>query len=327
MSEFPGATLRWRLALSILAVSALMWSPRPAPAAHRPLPGPGTEAVPSAAGQQMADVEIETVPVARGVYMLIGEGGNIGVSVGEDGVILVDDQYAPLTDRIRAAVAEITDQPIRFLINTHWHQDHTGGNENFGEAGTLIFAHENVRERMSTEQFMERLDRTVPASPEAALPVVTFTEEVALHLNGGIRVFHVDPAHTDGDSVIEFQAANAVHMGDTFFAGRYPFVDLSSGGSVQGMIDAANRVLGEITPETRIIPGHGPLSGFDDLVQYRNVLTAARARVLEHVRGGDSLQETLAAGPTAEWDEAWGAGFIDGETFVSIIYESLTTQR
>ncbi|MBT8487910.1 MAG: MBL fold metallo-hydrolase, partial [Gemmatimonadetes bacterium] len=183
----------------------------------------------------MENVQIRTQQVADGVYMLMGQGGNIGVSVGDDGVFIIDDQFAPLTDKILAAIAAITDEPVRFVFNTHWHGDHTGGNENMGEAGALIVAHDNVRERMSTEQVLERIGRpvsTTPASPAGALPVITFSEDVSFHINGGqLHAFHVSNAHTDGDAIVHFVSANVVHMGDTFFRDRFPFIDTASGGS------------------------------------------------------------------------------------------------
>ncbi len=274
--------------------------------------------------QDLSQVQIETQEIADGIYMLVGSGGNIGVSVGDDGVIIVDDQYAPLTDKIRAAIEAITDKPILFVINTHWHGDHTGGNESFGEAGSIIVAHDNVRKRMSSEQFSGFFGGSTPPSPDAALPVVTFTDSVTLHFNDEeIHVFHVDPAHTDGDSIVWFRNANVVHMGDVFFAGRYPFIDLGSGGSVDGMIDAANRVLESIDLETRIIPGHGPVSTIEDLQEYREVLTTVRARVMQHIAQGHSMDETIAARPGAEWDDTWGAGFINPQQFIEFVYASI----
>src|SRR5437870_4403639 len=217
-------------------------------------------ASPAAAQVNYDTVQIRTVKVAEGVYMLMGAGGNIGVSVGSDGVILIDDQYAPLSDKIKAAVAALGG-PIRFLINTHWHWDHNGGNENFARSGVVTVAHENVRHRMSVEQFVTAFNRHVPAAPSGALPLVTFTDSVNFYLNGdSIHAFHVPPAHTDGDAIIWFRRANVVHMGDLFFNGRYPFVDLSSGGSVEGMVAAVDRVLALADGNTKIIPGHGPLA-------------------------------------------------------------------
>lgn len=275
--------------------------------------------------QDFSEVQITREKVADGIWMLQGAGGNLGLAAGEDGAFLIDDQFAPLTDKIRASVAEVTDQPIRFLLNTHWHFDHTGGNENLGKAGVLIVAHDNVRERMSVDQFIEAFNREIPAAPEVALPVVTFNDEVTFHLNGEtIRVFHVPPAHTDGDSVIHFQKADVVHMGDILFNGGYPFIDLSSGGSVDGVLAAVNRVLAMTDADTKFIPGHGPLASRKDLVAYRDMLQEVRARVAALVAEGKSLEEVQAAKPTEDLDETWGGGFMNGEQIVGIVYGSLT---
>jgi glyoxylase-like metal-dependent hydrolase (beta-lactamase superfamily II) len=256
--------------------------------------------------------------------MMIGRGGNLAVSAGEDGVFLIDDQYAPLTPKIRAAIAAVSDAPIGFVLNTHWHGDHTGGNENLGRAGALIFAHDNVRKRMSVEQFMEALNRRVPASPAAALPVVTFTDAVTFYLNGdALHVFHVAPAHTDGDAVVHFRGANVIHMGDVYFSNGFPFVDLSSGGSVEGVIAAVDLVLAMADAKTRIIPGHGPLSTRAELAAYRSMLVAIRDRVRDGLARGHSLDELLAARPTREFDELWGKGFVDPHSFVRSVYRSL----
>jgi glyoxylase-like metal-dependent hydrolase (beta-lactamase superfamily II) len=285
----------------------------------------GVASVGPMTAQEFDDVVVETVAVGEGVWMLKGRGGNIGVSAGDDGVLLIDDQYAPLTAKIRAAVAQISDQPIRFVLNTHWHGDHTGGNENLGQTGALIVAHENVRARMSIEQFMEFFDRAVPASPGEALPVVTFTDSVTFHLNGEeIRAFHVSSAHTDGDSIIHFPRANVLHAGDVFFNGVYPFIDVGSGGSVDGLIAAVERALALANDETKIIPGHGPLSGRKELAAYRDMLVAIRDKIAPMVAAGRSLEEIRAAGPTASFDEQWGGGWIAPEDFVSFVYDSLS---
>ncbi len=278
--------------------------------------------------QDMSAVQVEAVKVADGVHMLVGRGGNIGVSIGEDGVFLIDDQYAPLTDKIKAAVATMSPKPIRFLVNTHWHGDHTGGNENMGKGGVVIVAHENVRKRMSVEQFIEAFDRKVPAAPAGALPIVTFTDAVTFHMNGdAIRAVHVAPAHTDGDTIIRFQKANVVHMGDCFFNGSYPFIDLSSGGSVDGVVAAANQVLGMIDEGTKVIPGHGSLGDRAALKTYRDMLVAVRSRIEPMVAAGKSLEQVKAAQPTKDFDETWGKGFIKGDTFVEIVYKSLSKAK
>ncbi len=271
------------------------------------------------------NVQIKTVKVSDNVYMLVGSGGNIGLSIGEDGAFMIDDQFAPLTDKIIAAVRKLTDQPVRFLVNTHWHGDHVGGNESLGKAGAIIVAHENVRESMSVEHFMEAFNRSVPASPEAALPVVTFTDAMTFHWNGDdVHVFHVEPAHTDGDSIIHFRHANVLHMGDTFFNGMYPYIDVSSGGSIDGVIAAADTALKLCNDQTKIIPGHGELAGADDLRAYREVLQAVRDRVRSLVDAGKTRDEVIAAKPSASFDAEWGTGFMKPDVWIGIVYDGMT---
>jgi len=280
----------------------------------------------AAAAQGFDDVTIETTAVADGVHMLVGAGGNLAISSGEDGVFLVDDQFAPLTDKIRAAIAGVNDGAVRFVLNTHWHGDHTGGNENFGKAGTLIVAHDNVRVRMSTEQFSAAFDRTTPPSPKDALPVVTFNDEVTFHLNGEtIHAFHVPPAHTDGDSIVHFKNADVIHMGDLYFNGMYPYIDIDAGGSIDGVIAAAGRVLEMMADGTKLIPGHGPLSNRAELTAYRDMLSGVRNAVAEAMAAGKSADEIVAAGPTAPWDEVWGGGFMKPDVFTGIVARSLET--
>ena len=275
--------------------------------------------------QDFEAVEIETLAVAPGLFMLTGRGGNIGVSVGDDGVFLIDDQYAPLTAKIRTAVAKLSTREIRFVLNTHWHADHTGGNENLGQAGALIVAHENVRARMSAAQFQRLLQRSTPPAPAAALPIVTFSDTVTFHMNGDeIHAVHTGPAHTDGDSIVHFERANAIHAGDVFFNGFYPFIDLDSGGSVEGMIAAAERALALADAETKVIPGHGPLSDAAGLRDYRAMLVTARDRVRALVREGKSADQVVAAKPTADLDATWGGGFMTPERFVRILYADLS---
>ncbi len=277
------------------------------------------------AQRTMENVQIQATAVSGGVYMLTGRGGNLGLSVGDDGAFLIDDQFAPLTDKIVAAIAGITDKPIKFVVNTHWHRDHTGGNENMGKAGAIIVAHENVRNRMSVDQFTEVFNDTTPASPPGALPVITFTDAVNFHWNGqDILVFHIAPAHTDGDAIIHFKKANVVHMGDTYFNGMYPYIDTSAGGSVDGLIAGVNQVLAIINDDTKIIPGHGPLSNKSELREYRRVLETLRDRIAKLVAEGKSKEEVIAAKPTEDHDAKWGGGFMRPDVWVGILYTSLS---
>ena len=275
----------------------------------------------AAAQQDFSKVEVKAEKLGDGVFMLTGAGGNLGVSAGEDGVVLIDDQYAPLTEKILAAIRTISPKPVRFLINTHVHGDHTGGNENLGKAGVLIFAHESVRKRMSVEQFSAFFKSTTPPAPKAALPVVTFTDSVTFHLNGDdIEAFHVPPAHTDGDTVIVFKKADVIHTGDIFFNGLYPLIDLESGGSVEGVIAAADRILARCDAKTRLIPGHGPAATPAELKAYRDMVAGSYAAVRKLVADGKTKDEALAARPTAAWDETWGKAFIKPEAWVSILW-------
>ncbi len=278
----------------------------------------------SLAQGDLSKVQIKAEKVAGGIHVLTGQGGNIGVLSGADGVIMIDDQYAPLSERIREAVRQISDQDIRFLINTHWHGDHTGGNEAFGKSGSVIVAHDNVRKRMSTEQFIKLFNSKVPASPAAALPVVTFSDRASFHLNGeNIRLIHVAHAHTDGDTLIHFENANVIHMGDTFFNGLYPFIDRGSGGSVQGMIAAAEFVLDMIDEKTRIIPGHGAVTDREGLQAYLAMLKHLRDGVAQGIEQGQSLEQILAARPGARYDEKLGGAFINPEQIIGFVYDSL----
>jgi glyoxylase-like metal-dependent hydrolase (beta-lactamase superfamily II) len=278
------------------------------------------------AQQDFSSVEIKSIEVTEGIYMLTGAGGNMGLSVGEDATFLIDDQYAPLTEKIKRAVLEVTNKPIGFVLNTHWHGDHTGGNENLGEMGALIVAHDNVRTRMSTEQFMKAFNRTIAPSPKAALPVVTFNDTVTFHLNDEtIHAFHVPPAHTDGDSVIFFKNANVVHAGDLFFRARFPFIDLSAGGSFSGMIAASERLLELVDDETKIIPGHGDLATKSDLREYRNMLVMVKERVAPLVAAGKTEAEVVAAKPLAD-SPSWGEGFMNADNFLKIVYQSLKSE-
>ena len=280
------------------------------------------------AQQDFSKVEIKVTPVAEGIYMLQGAGGNIGLSVGSDDAFIVDDQYAPLTPKIKAAIATVTQRPVRFVLNTHWHGDHTGGNEAMAASGSIVVAHDNVRRRMSAEQFITAFNQRVPASPSAALPVVTFSDTVTFHVNGEtIRALHVRNAHTDGDAIVSFGRANVMHLGDTFFNGMYPYIDLSTGGSIDGMIAAVNGALANGNTTTRFIPGHGPLASRADLVRYRDVLVAARTRVTRLITQRLTLAQIVAAKPLADYDAQWGKGFINPQQFVTSVYTSVSEQR
>ena len=284
--------------------------------------------LPAFAQQDFSKIEIQSEKLADGVFMLTGAGGNIGVSVGADGVFLIDSQYAPLSDRIKAAIAGISTQPVRFLLNTHWHGDHVGGNENLGKTGVVIVAHDNVRKRMSSEQFNKIFNSKTPPSPVAALPLVTFVDSISLHVNGDdVDAFHVPPAHTDGDAIVYFHKANVLHMGDTFFNGMYPFVDLSTGGSIAGMIGACERGLSMGDASTKIIPGHGPSGNKTDLKAFRDMLAASRDAVAPLVKAGKTLAEVQAAKPTAALDEKWGKGFLKPDIWVSIVYADLSGNK
>jgi cyclase len=274
--------------------------------------------------QDFSKVVVESQQVADGVYMLTGAGGNIGVSIGEDGIVIIDDQFAPLSPRIHEALATLSSKPIRFVINTHWHGDHTGGNEVFGKEGSIIVAQENVRKRLSETQFSKLFKQETPPSPREALPVVTFEQDVTVHYNGDdLHVFHVPNAHTDGDSLVMFAKANVLHTGDTLFNGMYPFIDVDSGGSIDGMIASADRVLGMVKADTRIIPGHGPLATPKDLKAFRDMLATLRDRIGKLVKDGKSLEEAIAAQPTKDLDAVWGKGFLKPEQVVGMVYADL----
>ena len=267
---------------------------------------------------RFAKVEIKAEPLADGIAVLFGAGGNIGVSYGPDGTVLIDDQFAPLTGKINAAVKDLGAEPVKYLINTHWHGDHTGGNENLGRSGVLIMAHDHVRDRL-----IKGNDSTPPAAPEA-LPVVTYHDGIKLHLNGDeIRVQHMSHGHTDGDSVVFWKNANVVHMGDLFFNKvTLPFIDLSSGGNARGVLAAADKVLAMVDDDTKIIPGHGPMANKADLTAYRDMLKSVIGTVEKAQGEGKSLAQVQAMKPAAQWDVNPDA-FIKGDAFVEAVYKSL----
>ncbi|MDT8449248.1 MAG: MBL fold metallo-hydrolase [Wenzhouxiangellaceae bacterium] len=275
--------------------------------------------------QDFSQVEIRTTKIDDDVYAIEGAGGNLGLVVGDRGAFLIDGQYAPLTERILAEVAGITDRPVQFVFNTHWHGDHTGGNEHMAEAGALVVAHDNVRKRMSAGQFMEFFDRQVDPAPEGALPVVTFSDRVTFHIGGHtVTAIHVENAHTDGDAIVHLKEANVVHGGDIVFYGLYPFIDYSSGGSLAGMITATDRILALADEETKIITGHGgPVIDADQLRGYRKMLATVHGRLAAAISDGKTLEQVQSENITAEFDEDWGQGFIKPAQWVELNYRSM----
>jgi len=281
-------------------------------------------ALPVAAQRDFSRVEVKAVKINDTTYMLAGAGGNIGLSVGEDAAFIIDDQFAPLTARITAAIAQITPKPVKFVLNTHWHDNHTAGNENLGKAGAIIVAHHNVRKRMSTEQLIDFLNLKTKADPKDALPVITFGADISFHLNGEqIRAIHMPAAHTDGDAVVHFTGSDVFHMGDIYFNGFYPFIDAESGGSADGVVAACDQVLKLASDKTRIIPGHGPLSNPAELKVYRDMVATVSARVKALVAQGKTLDDIKAAKVSADYDEKWGKGFIRPERFAEMLARPL----
>lgn len=280
---------------------------------------------PAVRAQNPDSVTIRPEKLTDRLYVLRGQGGNIGLAVGPDAVFVVDDQFAPLTPKILAAIRTITDKPVRFVLNTHWHGDHTGGNEHMGQAGALIFAHDNVRRRMSSNQFIEFLKREEPAAPPGALPVVTFSNTLSFHINGDeVSAIHLPTAHTDGDAAVYFRRANVVHMGDVYITSGFPFVDRSSGGSFMGIIAGVERVLSLINDSTRVIPGHGVTGDRAALVAYRDMLATIRDRVRERIAAGATLEQILASKPAAEFDERLGRGMVKSDDIVRFAYADLS---
>lgn len=281
----------------------------------------------SASGQaRRMEGDLSSIEVRENIYMLqMGTAGNVGVLAGDDGVVLIDDQFAPMTSRIMDAVTKISDQPIRYIFNTHWHGDHTGGNKNFGKLGPVIVAHDNVRQRLSSEQFHLFFKARSAAAPHEALPVITFNDSMTFYLNDEvIDVLHVPVAHTDGDAVFYFRKADVLHAGDAFINRGYPLIDIASGGSIKGQIEATNRMLEMIGSDTVIIPGHGPLADQERMAAVRDMLVVARERVVELIARGMVLEEIIAAEPLAELEPEWGGGFLRAKYFVTIIYQSET---
>jgi glyoxylase-like metal-dependent hydrolase (beta-lactamase superfamily II) len=276
--------------------------------------------------EDFSKVQIKVTKVAGNVYMLQGQGGNIGASVGEDGIIVVDDQYAPLADKIRAALKGITDKPIRFIINTHYHVDHVGGNEFFQKQAPII-AHDNVRKRLEeggTVGNLGSLKFEVKPMPKPGLPILTFDHEVTIHLNGeDIHVLHVPNGHTDGDSVIFFPKSNVVHMGDDFLRIGFPFIDLAGGGSVRGLIAALEEITSKLPPDVKVIPGHGVISNLDDVRSCVKMLKETLAVVEQGVKQGKTLDQLKQEKVLEPWKQ-WSNDFISSDAFIETLYNDLT---
>ena len=282
------------------------------------------------AQQDFSKVQIKVTKVSGNIYMLEGAGGNIAASVGEDGIVIVDDQFAPLAEKIQAALKGITEKPVRFVINTHYHGDHTGGNEPFSNAGSTVIAQDNVRKRLEsggTAGTGGSLKMEIKPAPKGALPIITFGTDVTVHLNGeDIRALHFPSGHTDGDSIIFFPKNNVVHMGDDFVRYGFPFIDVASGGSVQGMIDAMEKAMAMLPADVKVIPGHGALSNLDDVRAFVKMLKETSAVVQKAIDNHQTLEQMKQAKILAPWEKFSGS-FINTDAFIETLYNSLTGQK
>lgn len=269
-------------------------------------------------------VQIKTTKLTESVYMMEGSGGNIGVCIGTDGTFMIDDQFAPLTKKIKAAIAKITDKPVQFLINTHFHGDHSGGNENFGGEGTIIVSQENSRQRMEADRFFGNPPKNQIADAPKILPKITFTQSMNFYYNGEtIRVFHLGEAHTDGDAIIYFKKSDVLHMGDVFVRYGFPYIDEPRGGNINGMIETIDTVLSQITDATKIIPGHGGMAVKKDMVEYNNMLKTIRDRVKKLVDEGKTLEQITATNPLSGFEQRG----ISAKDFIKVVYDSVLKSK
>ena len=274
----------------------------------------------AASAQDFAKIEFRSTRLTDTLHLLQGAGGNILVSAGDDAVFLIDDDYAPMTAKLKEAIGRITRKPVNFVLNTHYHFDHVGGNEALAREGVLVVAHDNARKRMSSEQFIALFQAKIPPSPRGALPVVTFGGDISFHINGEtIHAFHAPAAHTDGDTIVHLRGSDLIHLGDIFFNGSYPFIDASSGGTADGVLAAMDRVLALATDKTRIVPGHGPLASKADLQRHRDMIATVTARIKELRKAGRSDAQIRDAKPAAEFDTDYGRGFIRGDRFIDMM--------
>ena len=270
-------------------------------------------------GQNFDSVNIKTTKVAGSVYMLEGSGGNIGVLIGNDGVILVDDQFAPLSEKIKKAIASISDKPIKFIVNTHFHGDHSDGNKVFGAEGAIIVAHENARKRLSADYFYKDFKQEQKAMSDEGLPKITFAQSLNFNMNGEtVQVIYIKNAHTDGDAAIYFKESNVLHAGDAFVRYGLPFIDGDSGGTIDGMIKGAEQMLKMINDETKIIPGHGQISSKKDLLEYKNQLQTIRKRIADGIKAGKSVDQIISSDPTKEFKTGFDKVF-----FIQSVYKFL----
>jgi cyclase len=283
----------------------------------------------SAQQQDFSKVEIKVTKVSGNIYLLEGSGGNIAASVGDDGIVIVDDQFAPLADKIRAALKGITSKPLRFIINTHYHFDHTGGNLPFHDA--TIIAHDNVRKRLAQANVVgnggSAMKMDQPANPPEALPVITFAHDVTLHVNGeDIRALHAPSGHTDGDSIVFFPKSNVVHFGDDFVRYGFPFIDINGGGSSKGMIAALENALTQLPKDVKVIPGHGALATLDDVRSFLTMLKETRSVVEKAVKAGKTLQQLQQEKVLAQW-EKYSGQFVSTDLFIETLYNELTGKK
>jgi cyclase len=271
-----------------------------------------------------AQNDVTTEKVTDNIFLISGKGGNIGVFIGDDGTFMIDDKFADMSEGVFNAIESIGGSQPEYLINTHFHGDHTGGNDNFGKEGSTIVSHHNVHKRLAEGSIIAAFGMETPPAPDTALPGITFDSEMIMHINGDhIRIFHAPNAHTDGDAIVHFQTANVIHTGDLFFNGFYPFIDVGNGGSVQGLINGIDQVLQLADDDTKIIPGHGALAGVGALKAYKDMLVTAHTRLSAMKAEGKSAEEMIAESPLADFEAQWGNGIFTGDKWISIIYDGL----
>jgi len=286
-----------------------------------------TLALSSTSSNAFDDVKVTSQEVQSNIHMLVGKGGNVGVFIGKDGTFVIDDQFAPLTDKLMAEIKTIGGDAPKFLLNTHFHGDHSGGNENFGKRGAMIISHLNVRDRLKQGSEIKEFGMISPPAPAVALPIITYKNQMSFHINGeDVIVTHVPNAHTDGDSFIHFKSANVIHAGDVFFNGFYPFIDPTHGGTVKGMINAADQILKLSNDETKIIPGHGPLANKADLENYKKMLETAYSGLLKLKEQGLDAEKAKAKKPLAELDKEWSDGMFTSDRWIEIIYPAVSKE-